>query len=122
MIELNAEDRFILHGRSADQVNIAGKRSSLAYLNHHLNSIDGVLDGIFFMPDESGAEGMTRLAAFAVAPGLNPEAVTARLRERIDPAFMPRPLRLVDSLPRNATGKITREALARLLDDPSSGK
>ncbi|WP_247881472.1 AMP-binding protein [Skermanella sp. TT6] len=122
VIELNAEDRFILHGRSADQVNIAGKRSSLAYLNHHLNSIDGVLDGVFFMPDENGAEGMTRLAAFAVAPGLTPEAVTARLRERIDPAFMPRPLRLVDSLPRNATGKIPREALVRLLDDPPSGK
>jgi acyl-coenzyme A synthetase/AMP-(fatty) acid ligase len=122
VIELNAVDRFILHGRSADQVNIAGKRSSLAYLNHHLNSIDGVRDGVFFMPDENESGGMTRLTAFAVAPDLSVEAVMARLRERIDPAFMPRPFRLVNTLPRNATGKLTREALARLLDDPPSGE
>ena len=31
-----------LLGRIADMVNVAGKRTSLAHLNHHLNAIDGV--------------------------------------------------------------------------------
>lgn len=121
VIELRSAERFILHGRSADQVNVAGKRSSLGYLNHHLNSIAGVEDGVFFMPDEPGHGGTTRLAAVAVAPTLTPDALMARLRERIDPAFLPRPLRLVDELPRNATGKLTREVLLRLLDETRNG-
>jgi acyl-coenzyme A synthetase/AMP-(fatty) acid ligase len=33
------------------------------------------------------------------------------LRERMDPAFLPRPLVLVEALPRNALGKLPREAL-----------
>ena len=33
---------------------------------------------------------------------------------RIDAAFMPRPLRIVENLPRNATGKLPRAALQTL--------
>ncbi|MGF7210204.1 acyl-coenzyme A synthetase/AMP-(fatty) acid ligase [Skermanella aerolata] len=116
VIELNAPDRFILHGRSADQVNIAGKRSSLAYLNHHLNSIEGVRDGVFVMPESAREDGGTvRLTAFVVGQDLTAETLLARLRERIEPAFLPRPLHFVDALPRNATGKLTAEAIQRLL-------
>jgi acyl-coenzyme A synthetase/AMP-(fatty) acid ligase len=32
----------------------------------------------------------------------------------MDPVFLPRPLVFVDALPRNATGKLPREALVRL--------
>ena len=39
------------------------------------------------------------------------------LRQRIDAAFLPRPLCLVDALPRNATGKLPRQAL-----DPARGR
>ncbi|MBP2229541.1 acyl-coenzyme A synthetase/AMP-(fatty) acid ligase [Azospirillum agricola] len=124
VIALTSDTRFILHGRSADQVNIAGKRNSLAYLNHHLNSIEGVRDGVFFMPggDEprGNGGGTARLAALVVAPGLTAETLTARLRERIDPIFLPRPLRFVDALPRNPTGKLPREALLRLLADDTA--
>jgi acyl-coenzyme A synthetase/AMP-(fatty) acid ligase len=115
IIELCRASRFRLQGRTADLVNIAGKRTSLAHLNYHLNSIDGVRDGIFIMPEESDP-GTTRLMALVVAPGLTGEAILAALRERIDPAFLPRPLRLVDALPRNVVGKLTREAVARLAD------
>ena len=38
------------------------------------------------------------------------------LAERINPVFLPRPLYKVDSLPRNAMGKLPREALSRLLE------
>jgi acyl-coenzyme A synthetase/AMP-(fatty) acid ligase len=116
VIELTQGDRFLLHGRTADLVNIAGKRSSLAYLNHQLNSIQGVVDGTFFFPDESHASstGVTRVAAFVVAPTVEPAALVEELRRRIDPVFLPRPLLFVDRLPRNDTGKLPQEALRQL--------
>lgn len=114
MLELLEGGRFLLHGRLGDLVNIAGKRNSLAYLNHQLLAVVGVVDGVFFMPDEQAADGVTRLAAFAVAPGLTAAALRAALRERIDPIFMPRPLVLLQQLPRNSTGKLTRETIETL--------
>lgn len=114
VIELGDRNTFLLHGRTADLVNIAGKRTSLAHLNYHLNSIDGVRDGAFVMPEEEDGT-VTRLMAFVVAPGLTTDAVISALRQRIDAAFLPRPLCLVDSLPRNETGKLPRVALDDLV-------
>ncbi len=113
-IESLSDSSFLLHGRTADLVNIAGKRSSLGYLNHQLHAIAGVLDGAFFMPDDSGDDKVVRLMAFVVAPGLAAPALLAALRERIDAIFIPRPLVLVEALPRNSTGKLPREALQAL--------
>lgn len=115
VIEVQADGRFSLLGRSADMVNIAGKRTSLAYLSHELNSIAGVEDGVFLMPDEASEDGIARLAAVVVAPGLSRSALLDALRGRIDAVFLPRPLVFVDALPRAATGKLPREALLSLL-------
>ena len=110
VIELRGRGRFLLHGRTADLVNIAGKRTSLAHLNYHLNSIPGVRDGTFVVPDQ-GSEAVTRLSAYVVAPGLTRASLLAALRQRIDAAFLPRPLHFVEALPRNETGKLPRRAL-----------
>ena len=106
--------RFLLHGRTADMVNIAGKRNSIGYLDHQLTSIPGVVDGAFFMPDETEADGVTRLMAFVVAPTLTPADVVAALRGRIDAAFLPRPVVMLERLPRQLTGKLPREQLKAL--------
>ena len=116
-LELVDTQRFLLHGRLQDLVNIAGKRSSLAHLNVQLTSIPGVLDGAFFMPDEGAHEHVTRLAACVVAPGLDAKSLLKALRERIDPVFLPRPLLFVEALPRNNTGKLPREALKSLIEN-----
>jgi acyl-coenzyme A synthetase/AMP-(fatty) acid ligase len=116
IIELQGEGRFLLHGRHADLVNIAGKRSSLAYLNHQLCAIDGVQDGAFFLPDgaDDDHDAITRLTAFVVAPGVAAKTLQAALRQRIDRVFLPRPLVFVDALPRNSTGKLMRTTLQAL--------
>jgi len=110
-------ERFLLRGRLGDLVNIAGKRSSLSYLTHQLNSIAGVEDGVFFFPEEPhpSQAGVARVAAAAVAPGLDAAHLMEALRQRIDPVFLPRPLLLVPRLPRNGTGKLPREALRALI-------
>ena len=109
-------ERFLLGGRLADLVNIAGKRSSLSYLTHQLTSIEGVEDGVFFFPEEPhpSQAGVARVAAAVVAPGLDAARLTEALRQRIDPVFLPRPLLVVKRLPRNSTGKLPREALRSL--------
>ena len=110
VIELRGRGKFVLHGRTADLVNIAGKRTSLAHLNYHLNSIEGVRDGTFVVPEQAGAA-VTRLTAYVVAPALTSEAVMDALRLRIDAAFLPRPLHLVNALPRNEVGKLPLQSL-----------
>lgn len=122
MIEPITDEHFLLHGRIADLVNIAGKRHSLASLNHLLNTIPGVVDGAFYMPDETGDDQITRLAACVVAPGMDAAHLLAALREHIDPVFLPRPLLFVDALPRNRTGKLPRAVLQALFQTRSARK
>jgi acyl-coenzyme A synthetase/AMP-(fatty) acid ligase len=122
-LDLDADGSFRLLGRHADMINIAGKRSSLAYLDCQLGAIDGVDDGCFFMPDETGAaEAITRPCAFVVAPTLTPARILDALRSRVDAVFLPRPLILLERLPRNATGKLPRADLQALLDHHLSGE
>ncbi len=119
-LEVIGEDRFLLHGRGTDLVNVAGKRSSLAFLDHQLMSIPGVVDGAFFMQDggESSGTGIARLGALVVAPTLDAGAITRHLRDCIDPAFLPRPLLIVPEIRRNATGKLPRHVLRDLVPNP----
>jgi acyl-coenzyme A synthetase/AMP-(fatty) acid ligase len=114
-LQLRDARTFLLEGRTTDLVNVAGKRTSLAALNHALLAVEGVADGTFFVPDESADPAReARLMAFVVAPGRTRAQVVAGLRQRIDPVFLPRPLVLVDALPRNATGKLPRAELHAL--------
>jgi acyl-coenzyme A synthetase/AMP-(fatty) acid ligase len=123
-VEIRGPREFVLHGRNAEIVKIAGKRIALGDLNRQLLAIDGVRDGTFFLPDSDGGR-EPRLAAFVVAPGCPRERLLAALRERIDPVFLPRPLRLVEALPRNATGKLPRSqllALHRAMEEKDSAE
>ena len=123
VLELKSERVFILHGRTADMVNVAGKSTTLDYLNHQLLSIEGVEDGAFFVQGVSteGTGNTTRLAAVVVAPTHTAETLQAELRRKIAPAFLPRPLKLVATLPRNGTSKLPRDALLALIKVPSDG-
>jgi acyl-coenzyme A synthetase/AMP-(fatty) acid ligase len=118
-LELLGSSRFRWLGRNQDMVKIAGKRSSLSALNQQLTSIPGVLDGVFIKPETepNHATGIRRLMALVVAPGATEASILAALRQCIEPVFLPRPLYLVDRLPRAANGKLTRASLEQLLND-----
>ena len=106
------DSTFELEGRAGDVVNIGGKRASLEGLNRLLLSIDGVIDGAIFEPPAvTDSTREQRLMALVVAPNITRAELLAALRAQIDAAFLPRPLLRVDSLPRNAQGKLPKAEL-----------
>jgi acyl-coenzyme A synthetase/AMP-(fatty) acid ligase len=109
---------FRLLGRASDLLKVGGRRASLADLTQKLLSIPGVLDGVMFQPQRADSDGIVeRPAALVVAPDLSEGDIMAALSRLIDPIFMPRPLRLLASLPRNAVGKLPQSALDQLLTE-----
>lgn len=111
-LELHADGTFLLCGRNADMINVAGKRASLANLTLQLLRIEGVQDGIIFLPPQS-SHTETRPVALVVSD-LPEKTILALLALRVDATFLPRPLRKVSTLPRNETGKLTAAALHQL--------
>ena len=110
VLVLQDAHHFKLLGRANDLIHVAGKRSSLAHLNFHLNRIDGVADGAFWLPDEV-TEGIVRPVAFVVAPDRSAAEIIQALRGELESAFVPRRVVHVAALPREATGKLTVSAL-----------
>ena len=109
---------FRLLGRLGDMVKLGGRRASLSGLNRILTGLDGVSDGTFVVPDDLDQRSTARLMALVVAPERTAPGILADLRARIDPVFVPRRVVRVDALPRNELGKLPRQALLALLDQP----
>lgn len=110
-IEMLPGRRFLLHGRHSSLIKVGGKRMHLEALNQLLLSLPGIRDGMFYQPIEGG-----RLTAFVVADEPDSAALLKALRREIDPVFLPRPIHWVESLPRNAVGKLPLDAFQQLLD------
>ena len=119
LVEVGDDGRFLLRGRQADLLEIAGKRASLADLTRRLLEIPGVRDGAVFQLDAEHG-GVRRIAAAYASDTLDEAAVLQALRCSVDPVFLPRPLRRVAALPRNDTGKLPRAALLQLVQGGSS--
>ncbi len=113
-LDLLGQGRFQLVGRRGDLIKLAGKRTSLSSMTRALESLDGVEDAAFLVPDDLDGRALARPIAFAVAPSRGAEDLLVELRGRIDPAFMPRRVVRVDRLPRNEVGKLPRQALVAL--------
>jgi acyl-coenzyme A synthetase/AMP-(fatty) acid ligase len=110
VLDLLTATEFVLRGRAADMIKVAGKRASLQELTHQILSVPGVKDAVVFLPDADG-----RPAAAVVAPGVTAAEILRELRMHLDGVFVPRPLVVVDELPRSAVGKVPRDSLLRLL-------
>src|SRR5690606_15693622 len=103
--------------RADGVVKIGGKRISLAEIERRLLDIPGVEDAAVWVVEVDGARG-NETVALVVAPGLSPEHLRTELRRWLDPVVIPRRLRLVDALPREANGKLTRRRLLDAFDAP----
>jgi acyl-coenzyme A synthetase/AMP-(fatty) acid ligase len=112
---------YELLGRAGDIVKVGGKRASLTHLNRILLSVTGVEDGVFYEPANFGLPNTERLGALVVAPSLSANDIRSALAAKLDPAFVPRPLRVVEMLPRESTSKLSIAALGRLIAERNVG-
>jgi len=115
LVELLPDNRFVLRGRRADLLEIAGKRASLGDLTRKLQAVPGVADAVVVQLAPEPGHAVGRIAALVVAPEREEAEILRDLRELMDPVFLPRPLRKVAALPRNDTGKLPRDAVLALL-------
>lgn len=109
-LKIYQDGRFTVTGRSSDMIKIAGKRASLIELNRIINSIDGIDEGIFFQTKTE------RLGALVVTR-LNKKEIIQKLKQSIDEVFLPRPLKIVDLIPRNEIGKIVKNKLNQIIKE-----
>ncbi len=112
---------FTLAGRATDLIKIAGKRGSLFEINQTLLGFKGLEDGVVIFPDSTKA--VSRLCAIvALKAGVEKSALLDYLKERLDSAFIPRPIYLVDALPRESNGKLLKVKIDSLLETLRSKK
>lgn len=111
-VEIKTDSCFAVLGRDSDMVKIGGKRISLTELNRRLTDIEGVEDGFCFLLPEN----MDRLGA-VVAGRINRQTIREGLQAYVNEVFLPRKIIFVDTIPRNAAGKLTKAAQEQLLTD-----
>ena len=112
LIEPIDSEHFLLKGRSEDIIDIAGKRTSLIELNQKLQTIDGIDDAVVFLP--SNQKTVKRPAAVIVSQR-DKRSIKRDLSEILDAIFIPRPIVIVEKIERNATGKVQKPYLMKLL-------
>lgn len=108
VLQLHCDGRFAVSGRHGDMLKIGGKRASLSEMNRRLLDVAGVEDGFCYVMDNG------RLAAVVVGQ-LDKSAIRAGLQPFVDEVFLPRKLHFVTAIPRNASGKLLKAELDRLL-------
>ena len=113
-----SDSQFEWLGRHRDMINIAGKRGSLTDLNRRLLAIAGVVDGVIFKPSDTNE----RLSALVVAPELGSTDILRELKSEVDPVFLPRPVYMVPSLPRQETGKLANKEVMKLFKNLARAK
>ncbi len=116
-VALRDDGTFVHVGRRDDVVKIGGKRIALSLVRAAILDIAGVDDAAVIAEAVAGSRG-ARIGAVVASKTLDVETLRRSLRGRLDDAAMPRRLRIVPSLPRNATGKLPRAALLSLLGSP----
>ncbi|MEO7350483.1 MAG: amino acid adenylation domain-containing protein, partial [Marmoricola sp.] len=103
------EQGLIFAGRGDDQVKLGGRRIELGEIDNALLALPGVV-GAAAAVRTSRAGNQILIGYVSVQEGFDAAAATARLRESMPAALVPR-LAEVGTLPTRTSGKIDRDAL-----------
>lgn len=113
---IDSEGLLHVEGRLDDVIVTGGENVDPVEVEDALLAHPAVADaGVVGVPDPEWGEAVT---AYVVAPaGADPAELRAHCRARIAPFKVPKRVRLVDALPRNAAGKLERSSLGGLTGD-----
>ena len=105
-----------LTGRTAEQLNVAGKKVHPEEVRRVLEAIGGVRSAhVTGLPDVHRGELVAAVVAVDRAAALTVPAILAACRVRLAPHKVPRRVVLVDELPLTSRGKLDRDAIRSLL-------
>jgi D-alanine--poly(phosphoribitol) ligase subunit 1 len=110
---LRPDGVLVFQGRLDEQVKISGHRIELGEIAHHLDALPGVRQSyVTVVEDPTGVAGRS-LAAFIVPSRSDTDAESVRkwLAQSLPPYMVPHRIRLCESFPLSATGKVDRTAL-----------
>jgi long-chain acyl-CoA synthetase len=103
-----------LLGRADGVVNVRGKKVHPEEVERVIGSLPGVTETVVVgVPDPSGDCESLRAVVAGDPATLTYQRVVVWCREHLAPHKVPRSVLVVESIPRNARGKIDREALRR---------
>ncbi len=112
-IALREDGRFELLGRLDGAVKVGGKRVALGEIEARALAVPGVRDAAAHAEAVPGARG-TEIWLAVAAPGVPAERIRVELARWLDPTTLPRRIRVVEALPREDNGKLTRRRLRGL--------
>lgn len=108
-------DGFVHLGRLDDVVKIGGRRVALGDVERRVLGIEGVTDAAVVALPASDGRGEALALVVAGAAGLAGDGIRAELGRWFDAVVVPRKIVCVETLPREATGKLVRARLLALV-------
>ncbi len=109
---IDADGYVTIVGRSKDLVITGGYNVYPAEIEGYLNDLPGVAESaVVGVPHPDFGEGVVALVVPRAGATLDPAALLASLKAGIAGFKVPKHLRIVDALPRNAMGKVQKQAL-----------
>jgi fatty-acyl-CoA synthase len=117
VVRLDPDGWISVVGRVKDMIISGGENIYPAEVEASINALPGVVDSaVVGVPDEAWGEVGVAYVIPAAPGALTEQAVRDALRGRIAGYKIPRRVRLVDHLPRTATGKVVKSELARITE------
>jgi acyl-coenzyme A synthetase/AMP-(fatty) acid ligase len=126
-VALLADGRFNLLGRYDGVIKVGSRRVSLAEIEGRLLALPELVDAAVVAIEVGGARGHEVLAAVVPRAGAGqPQAVVAAIRQALarwfDPVVVPRRIKVMAAIPREANGKVRRHRLLEALGLAGSGE
>lgn len=104
--------------RIKDMIRRRGENVAAQTVEEVVHAIDAVAESAAYpLPSSFGDEEIAVAAVLKPGYGLTPEQLVAHCREQLPRFAVPRYVRLLDELPKTATGKVEKYKLKRLGTD-----
>jgi acyl-coenzyme A synthetase/AMP-(fatty) acid ligase len=108
------ESGFKIVGRISDVINVAGKKVNPAEVEAHLLRFGGVRQAVVFgLPAESGLRNEEVATCVVISPQVSKSDLLRFCRAALSAWQVPKRIFVVDAIPMNERGKISRRDLAR---------
>jgi amino acid adenylation domain-containing protein len=108
-------------GRVDDQIKLRGFRIEPGEIEAALRALPGVQNCTVFAREAGAGRQLVAVVAALPGGGVVAAELRARLVERLPDYMVPARIRVIDTLPLNANGKVDRRALAALFADEHPG-